>query len=145
MLNRIHEKGMSKNYRVKVNKFPGGTSATILESIDQLVKSKPECLIVHAGTNDLANGTNLLNQAKKIVKQVKKTYQNTKIVFSSITIRKDRKNIDKKVSQVNSYLKNYCNQKNIDFIDNGILKEEHLGQKKLHLNKKVTLFWQMIF
>ena len=26
--------------------------------------------------------------------------------------------------------------KNIDFIDNGNLKEEHLGQKKLHLNKK---------
>ena len=65
MLNGIHEKDMSKNYRVKVNNFPGGTSATILENIDQLVKSKPDCLIVHAGTNDLANGTNLLNQAKK--------------------------------------------------------------------------------
>ena len=65
MLNGIHEKGMSKNYRVKVNNFPGGTSATILENIDQLVKSKPDCLIVHAGTNDLANGTNILNQVKK--------------------------------------------------------------------------------
>ena len=136
MLNGIHAKGMSKNYRVKVNNFPGGTSATILENIDQLVKSKPDCLIVHAGTNDLANGTNLLNQVKKIVKQVKKVSQNTKIVFSSIIIRKDRKNIDKTVSQVNSYLKNHCNQMNIDFIDNGNLKEKHLGQKKLHLNKK---------
>ena len=28
-LNGIHEKGMSKNYRVKVNNFPRGTSATI--------------------------------------------------------------------------------------------------------------------
>ena len=107
MLNGIHEKGMSKNYRVKVNNFPGGISATTLENIDQLVKSKPDCLIVHAGTNDLANGTNLLNQVKKIVKQVKKVFQNTKIVFSSIIIQKDRKNIEKKVSQVNSYLKNY--------------------------------------
>ena len=44
--------------------------------------------------------------------------------------------MDKKFSQVNSYLKNYCNQKNIDFIDHGNFKEEHLGQKKLHLNKK---------
>ena len=63
--NGIHEKGMSKNYRVKVNNFPGGTSATILENIDQLAKSKPDCLIVHAGKNDLANGKNLLNQVKK--------------------------------------------------------------------------------
>ena len=78
----------------------------------------------------------MLNQVKKIVKQVRKVFQNTKVVFSSIIIWKDRKNIDKKVPQVNSYLKNYCNQKNIDLIDNGNLKEEHLGQKKLHLNKK---------
>ena len=135
-LNGIHEKGMSKNHREKVNNFPGGTSTTILENIDQLEKSKPDCLIVHAGTNYLANETNLLNQAKKVVKQVKKVSQNTNILFSSIIIRKDRKNNDKKVSQVNSYLKNYCNQKNIDFIDNGNLKEDQLGQKKLHLNKK---------
>ena len=101
MLNGIHEKRMSKNYWVKINSFPVGTSATILENIDQLVKSKSEFLIVHAGTNDLANGTNILNQVKK--KQVKKISQNTKIVFSSIVIQKDRENIDKKVSQVNSY------------------------------------------
>ena len=65
MLNGIHEKGMSKSYRVKVNNFPGSTSATILENIDQLVKSKPDCLIVDAEANDLANGGNLLNQMKK--------------------------------------------------------------------------------
>ena len=90
MLNGIHAKGMSKNYRVKVNNFPGGTSATILENIDQLVKSKPDCLIVHAGTNDLANGTNLLNQVKKIVKHFKKVSRSTKIVSTSIIIRKDQ-------------------------------------------------------
>ena len=134
MLNGIHEKGLSKNHTVKINNFSGGTSETVLQNIDETLKSKPDCLIVHAGTNDLTNGINLLNQAKKIVKQVKKASQNTKIAFSSIITRKDRKNIDKKVSEVNSYLKNYCSQKNIDFIDN--LKEEHLGQKKLHLNKK---------
>ena len=32
--------------------------------------------------------------------------------------------------------KKLLNQKNIDLIDNVNLKEEHLGQKKLHLNKK---------
>ena len=61
----MHKKDMTKNYRVKLNDFLRGTSATMLENIDQLVKSKPDCLIVHAGTNDLANGTNLLNQVKK--------------------------------------------------------------------------------
>ena len=71
MLNGIHEKDMFKNHRVQVNNFPGGTSATILENIDQLVKSKPDCLTVHAGTNDLANETNPLNQAKKLFSKLK--------------------------------------------------------------------------
>ena len=100
MLNGLHEKGLSMNHKVKVKNYPGGTSETILDNIDDIVKNKPDCLIIHAGTNDLTNGINLLNQAKKIVKQVKKVSQNTKIVFSSIAIRKDRKNIDKKVAEV---------------------------------------------
>ena len=90
MLNGIHEKGLSKSHTVKINNFSGGTSETVLENIDETLKSKPDCLIVHVGTNDLTNGINLLNQAKKIVKQVKKASQNTKIVFSSIITRKDR-------------------------------------------------------
>ena len=89
MLNGLHEKGLSMNHKVKVKNYPGGTSETILDNIDDIVKNKPDCLIIHAGTNDLTNGINLLNQAKKIVKQVKKVSQNTKIVFSSIAIRKD--------------------------------------------------------
>ena len=51
MLNGVHDKGMSKNYRVKVNNFPGGISATILENIDQSIKSKPDCLIVYSVAN----------------------------------------------------------------------------------------------
>lgn len=65
MLNGIPKKDMSKNYRVKVNNFVGSTSATNLENINQIVKCKPECLIVHAGTNNSANRTNLLNQTEK--------------------------------------------------------------------------------
>ena len=135
MLNGLHEKGLSMNRNVKVKNYPGGTSEVILDNIDDIVKNKPDCLINHAGTNDLTNGINLLNQAKK-VKRVKKVSQNTKIVFSSIAIRKDRKKIDKKVAEVNSHLKNYCNQKNIEYIGNSNIKEDHLGVKKLHLNKK---------
>ena len=68
---------------------------------------------------------------KKIIKKVKQISPNTKVVFSSLIIRKD-----KKVVEVNSRLKNLCAQKNIDFIDNANIKEEHLGNKKLHLNKR---------
>ena len=100
-------KVMPKNHRIKVNNFPGGTSTTILENIDQLIKSKLDCLIVHAGTNNLANRTKLQIKRKKVVKQVKKVAQNNEIVFSSI----DRKNIGKEDLQVNLIFKKLLQSK----------------------------------
>ena len=40
------------------------------------------------------------------------------------------------MQDTNSRLKNYCAQTNIDYIDNNNIKKEHLGNKKLHLNKR---------
>lgn len=45
------------------------TSKTIHEDTDDIIKSLPDCLDVHVGTNDRSRGGNLLNQAKKIAKQ----------------------------------------------------------------------------
>ena len=106
----------------------------------KMVADKPDCIIVHAGT-DITKGINSLTSVKKIVKKVKQTSPNSKVVFSSLLTRKDKKDLDKKVQDVNNRLKNYCMQTNLDYIENNNIKEEHLGNKKLHLNKKRnTLF-----
>ena len=135
LLNGINEKGLSKSHSIKVNNIPGGTSDVILDKLDDFLKNKLDGLIVYAGTNDITKGKNLLNNVKKILKQVKKFSPNTKVAFSSIVTRKDKKDISKTVQDTNSRLKNYWSQKNIDFIQNSNITEEHLGIKKLHLNK----------
>ena len=61
LLNGIHEKGLSKNHSVKVNKIPGGTSEAILDKLDDFLKNKPDGLTVRAGTNDITKEKNLLN------------------------------------------------------------------------------------
>ena len=94
-----------------MNNIPGGTSDAILDKLDGFLKNKPDGLIVYAGTNDITKGKNLLNNVKKILKQVKKLSPNTKVAFSSIVIRKDKKDISKTVQDTNSRLKNYCSQK----------------------------------
>ena len=66
----------------------------------------------------------------------KRISPDTKIVFSNIIYWKDRRNTDKQRIDTNARLKNFCNQKNIPLIDNGNIKEEHLGVKKLHLNRR---------
>ena len=65
LLKGINERGLSKDFNVKVNSIPGGTSETVLEKIEELVKCKPSNLIVHAGTNGLTK-KNVLNNVKKL-------------------------------------------------------------------------------
>ena len=65
LLNGINERGLSKPHKVNVQNVPGGTSETILKELDTLAASKPDCIIIHAGTNDLTNGINSLNSVKK--------------------------------------------------------------------------------
>ena len=112
-----------------MNNISGGTSDTILDKFGDFLENKPDGLIVHAGTNDITKGKNLLNNVKKILKQVKKLSPNTKVAFSSIVTRKDKKDISKTVQDTNSRLKNYCTQKNIHFIQNSNIMEEHLNIK----------------
>ena len=40
------------------------------------------------------------------------------------------------MQDVNNRLKNYCMQTKLDYIEKNNIKEEHLGNRKLHLNKK---------
>ena len=108
----------------------------ILDKIDGLLKVKPDFLLVHVGTNDPTNNVNFVNSVKKKVKQGKNFSPNTKLVFLSVILRKDKKDISKKVGEINQRLKNYCKQRNIDFVDNSNIVEEHLGSKKLHLNQR---------
>ena len=115
--------------------FPRATSSNVLTKIDDMLNKKPASLIVHVGTNYLTNEINLLSNAKKINK-IKKKSPNTVVTFSNIIVRKYKRNLEKARADTNSRLKNFCRQKNINLIPNDNIKEEHLGVKKRHLNRK---------
>ena len=70
------------------------------------------------------------------MRKTKKNLARYKDCFSNIIYQKDRPNTDKQRNDTNARFKNFCNQKNIPPIDNGNIKEEHLGVKKLHLNRR---------
>ena len=49
------------------------------------------------------------------------------------------------MTDINSRLKNYCQLKHLDFIDDSNMLEEHLGKRKLHLNKRGNSVWTNTF
>lgn len=65
--------------------FHGGTTEKITNQLDDLIKGKPEDLIVHVGTNDIANKVNIFNNVKKIFRKVSKDSSLTQLAFSSIS------------------------------------------------------------
>ena len=136
MVNGIFEKGFSVNHKIKIVNFPGGTSLKILEKLDDIIKEQPNDLTVHVGTNDLTNNVNLLTNVTKFFNKVFKESPLTSIAFSPIINRKDKANIQKTLTDTNALLKNFCMQKGNSFIDNSGIKEFHLGNRKLQLNKK---------
>ena len=75
--------------------FLGGTSKNILEKFDDIIKEKPDNLILHVGTNDIINNVNLLTNVKKIFNEVSKESPSASIAFSSIINRKDKTSIQK--------------------------------------------------
>ena len=50
MLNNINARGLSKSKKVDVLNFPGAASSDIVNETDEVLKGKPESLIIHIGT-----------------------------------------------------------------------------------------------
>ena len=101
MVNCISEKGLSVNHKVKIVNFPCGTNEKILEKLDDIIKEKPDDLIVHVETNDITNNANLFDQRSKIFNKIF-------TAFSHIINGKDKTNIQKILTDTNARLKNFC-------------------------------------
>ena len=82
MLNNISEKGLSKTHKVRVINFSGGTSEKIADQLDE--------------------------QYEENFRKVSKDSPSTQLAFSSIIVRKDKKNLEKSIIETNARLKNNC-------------------------------------
>ena len=91
----MNEKGLSKDNNVSIKNFPSRTTENNLGKVEELLKNKPDTLIVHAGINDFTKGKNVLNSVKKKLLNPQKCFLQTKLVFSSLIVREDKTNIIK--------------------------------------------------
>ena len=135
LLNGISEKGFKKS-NVSVKPHPGATSNDLTHYIKPIVHKKPDTIIVHCGTNDISNNIKTIDHLKMIDDYIKSNSPDTKLVISSLIIRKDKVSYEKNVSLMNERLEKFTTKNNIDFINNHNVNESCLSRSKLHLNRK---------
>ena len=109
---------------MKVNSFSGATSADMKHLII------PTIIILHIGSNDLTKGGDTIVNIQGIINKITKSASHTKVVLSSLLIRRDKNNIEKHVNELNAKLKTLADDNLIDYIDNANIDESCLGQKK---------------
>ncbi len=138
MLHGVIDRGLMNRQRkvyVKVN--PGANTQDIVDHLKPVVRRKPDTIIIHTGTNDITSGINTQEFLDQAIDSVKKESPKTEVVLSLPILRKDREGQHtEKLCELTVNLKRYCEHNNIKFIDNDNIKEEELGSKGLHLNKK---------
>ena len=135
-LNAINPKGLSKHNNVIVRNHPGSTTEDLKSFIVPTIKKKRDVIVIHSGANDLTNDVDTIENLNTIVNRIKRTSAETKIAISSVFIRKDQRDIERKVRELNVNLKRFCDENLITFLCNDNIDESCLGVKKLHLNKK---------
>ena len=108
------------------------------------IRVKPNRFILDLVTNDLSSNRPPDEIAKAIIDLASELKSEKSCVsISSIIMRADKPELNKKGSEVNHHLKKMCNKKNFYFIDHSKkIKASHLNRSSLHLNRKGALYQQ---
>ena len=101
ILNGLSEQGLRKRHIVRIRAHSGATSLDIKDHIRPIMRRKPDCVLVHCGTNDLSNkdGIDTIETIKEIISEAKDEYPHTTIVLSSLTMRRDHEGMSNKVNE----------------------------------------------
>ena len=121
-----------------VKSFSGAKIQCMRQYIKPSLSQKPDHVIIHIGTNDLASKLSAVNISNSIIDlATSSANDHLNITVSGIVPRSDDLAI--KAKEVNELLQRSCNERNIPFIDHeNIDPSHHLNRSKLHLNKKGT-------
>lgn len=134
-------RNINHKFIVKVRSFPGAKVKCMTDYVKPTINDfDPEHIIIHVGTNDLNSERTASQIANSIInlQQSLKSINNT-VTISLIVPRNDE--LNNKAHEVNNRLVNMCKERNISYIDHSetILRDRHLNESNLHLNRYGTL------
>ena len=137
-MNGLEERGLGKKHIVKIRKHPGATTTDMIDYIKQVQRRKPDCIILHAGTNDIGKDEiDTIANMREIIQEAAKECPDTELVLSLTTTRNDQNGLAREVEKLNAKVKYLAKELKIRTIDHDEnIDESCLSYEKLHLNKK---------
>ncbi|MCG8700007.1 MAG: GDSL-type esterase/lipase family protein [Bacteroidales bacterium] len=130
----------------------GYTTRNLLRIANKkVVKYQPECCYVMMGINDLIQGKSMNKVTKNYKLLIEKLRENDiKVVVQSTLYTQYHQEINNSVDILNQFLKDYCDQIGIKFLDvndklcnDGFLPGKY-STDGLHLNHEAYLVWSEI-
>jgi len=113
MTSNIQGKQLSRGAHVVSKSFSGSTVEDMLDFSKPFTRRKPDEIILHVGTNNLRNeGPQQI--AEKIVdlgNAIERETLSTKVTVSSLILRKDDDQLNRKVIKVNNSVRTFCSSK----------------------------------
>ena len=134
MLNGVEENRIcGKNFDASIKYFSGAKKCDIADKTDEIVKKKPDCVILHVGTNnapDMASNE-ILDELLSLKHRLEKECPSTKVIISSLTTRTDNGKAALTIRNFNTHLR----QLDVEIVDNKNITAGDLGKKGLHFSK----------
>ncbi|XP_028415956.1 uncharacterized protein LOC114539518 [Dendronephthya gigantea] len=129
----------SAGKKIQVKTFPGAKIADMEHYVQPTLRTKPNTIILHVGTNDIQNKKpeELAAEAKALCQGIVKRNPTCEIAISEIVKRQDPM-LNTKIHETNKLLSNLCEESNWYFIDHSNINTRHLNGSGLHLNRQGT-------
>ena len=99
-------------------------------------EKNPKKLIVDRDTKDIDRNIDTIGNYEKIHNYVKANASKTKLIFSEICCRGDRKGVMNEVKTLNKKIEEFCKSKNLALIRHSDVNQNCLAKKKLHPHEK---------
>ena len=135
MLNGIQEDRIRSNkIDLSLKYISGAKVSDITKKLDVCFSNKPDCVILHVGTNNAPNmpSNEIIDEILSVKHHIEKELPFSKVIISSPIVRTDNGKADLTIRKFNQHLK----QLNIDIIDNSNINQQDLGKKGLHLSSR---------
>ena len=141
LLNGLEEKKMKRNHDIKIRPHPGASSLDISDHIRPVLRRNPDCIIVHAGTNDITKREDTIKNIEEMVSEAKRMSPSTNIVVSELVVRHDSPQKKQKSEELNTKIKDLAKMLQIPVICHANINSRCLGKGQLHLNQRGNGFF----